>query len=177
MTKTFLAAIVVAAVLAAPARAEESEKVCEALFVHNAHHIAMSENTITMTGASPTVTFFCDRPIRMAGHLSIEKYLTAVYTGKDDFVDNPPNAVVSITNGDEFVDVVVELTTMPEVEGDKLVYRDVRIIQGDVPKATGPGSLFIDIIGRPLSPMSIAGVHRRHVRRAVRRCAVGITCW
>ena len=29
--------------------------------------------------------------------------------------------------------------------------------------------LFIDPIGRPLSPTSRAGVHRRHVRRAVRR--------
>lgn len=80
-------------------------------------------------------------------------------------------------SGGEIAGVVVELTTKPEVKGDQLIYRDVRIIQGDVPEAAGPGSLFIEIIGRPLSPMSIAGVHRRHVRRAVRRCAVGVTCW
>jgi len=31
-------------------------------------------------------------------------------------------------------------------------------------------------IGRPATPGSVAGVHRRAARRAVRRCAVGVTC-
>ena len=31
-------------------------------------------------------------------------------------------------------------------------------------------------IGRPGTPGSVAGVHRRAERRAVRRCAVGVTC-
>jgi hypothetical protein len=31
-------------------------------------------------------------------------------------------------------------------------------------------------VGRPLTPGSVAGVARRHTRRAVRRCAVGVTC-
>ena len=31
-------------------------------------------------------------------------------------------------------------------------------------------------VGRPLTPGSVAGVHRRVERRAVRRCAVGVTC-
>ena len=30
--------------------------------------------------------------------------------------------------------------------------------------------------GRPLTPGSVAGVHRRHERRAIRRCAAGVTC-
>jgi hypothetical protein len=33
------------------------------------------------------------------------------------------------------------------------------------------------VIGRPLTPGSVAGVHRRHTRRAVRRCAAGVTCY
>ena len=32
------------------------------------------------------------------------------------------------------------------------------------------------VVGRPLTPGSVAGVHRRHSRRAVRRCAAGVTC-
>jgi hypothetical protein len=32
------------------------------------------------------------------------------------------------------------------------------------------------VIGRPLTPGSVAGVNRRHTRRAVRRCAAGMTC-
>ena len=31
-------------------------------------------------------------------------------------------------------------------------------------------------VGRPLTPGSVAGVHRRSDRRAVRRCAAGVTC-
>jgi hypothetical protein len=33
------------------------------------------------------------------------------------------------------------------------------------------------VIGRPLTPMSVAGVNRRVHRRAYRRCAVGATCY
>ena len=32
------------------------------------------------------------------------------------------------------------------------------------------------VVGRPATPGSVAGVHRRAERRAVRRCAVGVTC-
>ncbi|OIQ67761.1 hypothetical protein GALL_506590 [mine drainage metagenome] len=32
-------------------------------------------------------------------------------------------------------------------------------------------------IGRPATPGSVAGVARRTTRRAVRRCAVGVTCY
>ncbi len=32
------------------------------------------------------------------------------------------------------------------------------------------------VVGNPVTPGSVAGVHRRHERRAVRRCAAGVTC-
>jgi hypothetical protein len=32
------------------------------------------------------------------------------------------------------------------------------------------------VVGRPATPGSVAGVSRRHSRRAVRRCAAGVTC-
>jgi hypothetical protein len=32
------------------------------------------------------------------------------------------------------------------------------------------------VVGRPATPGSVAGAHRRHGRRAVRRCATGVTC-
>jgi hypothetical protein len=32
------------------------------------------------------------------------------------------------------------------------------------------------VIGRPLTPGSVAGVNRRVHRRAYRRCATGVTC-
>jgi hypothetical protein len=42
------------------------------------------------------------------------------------------------------------------------------VLEGTMPKIGGPIALFIDPIGRPVSPTSRAGVHRRHRRRAVR---------
>jgi hypothetical protein len=32
------------------------------------------------------------------------------------------------------------------------------------------------VVGRPATATSVAGAHRRHGRRAVRRCAAGVTC-
>jgi len=177
MIKSILAMLVMTIIAAMPARAETPEEVCQALFVHNAQHVSMSGTTITMAGASPIVIYFCDRPVRMAGHLSIAEFISSVSKGGDSFAKNPPNAVLSIIDGSEFFDVVVELAKAPRVDGDTLTFTDVRIVEGEVPTVEGMGSLFIDVIGRPLSPMSIAGVHRRHVRRAVRRCAAGLTCY
>jgi len=172
----FLATLVTMAVAAALGAAEP-EETCNALFVHSAQDVTMDANTLTMKGASPTVIYFCDRPVRFAGHLSVENFLSSVTKGKDSFVEDPPNAVVSILSGDEVVDVVVTLSKMPTVNGDQLVYSDIVIIDGEVPKIGGAGSVFIDVIGRPMTPGSVAGVHRRHRRRAMTRCAAGVTCY
>ena len=105
------------------------------------------------------------------------KVLNSVSQGVDSFAEDPPSVAVSILSGDEVSDVVVTLSKKPTVDGDELVYSDIKIIQGELPKIAGPGSVFIDVIGRPMSPGSVAGVHRRHRRRAIRRCAAGVTCY
>jgi hypothetical protein len=180
MTKTAAMPFVVmlaTLALAGTVGAEEEAETCNALFVHSAQDVTMDADTLTMKGASPTVIFFCDRPERFAGHLSVENFLNSVTQGKDSFAEDPPNAVVSILSGDEVVDVVVTLSKKPTVNGDELVYSDIEIIEGELPKTGGAGSVFIDVIGRPMSPGSVAGVHRRHRRRAMRRCAAGVTCY
>jgi len=70
--------------------------------------------------------------------------------------------------GDEFVDVVLELVDEPVLTDGNLAF-NVSIIEGLPPDAVGRSALFIDTIGRPMSPGSVAGVHRRHRRREVRR--------
>ena len=63
-------------------------------------------------------------------------------------------------------DIVVTLRN-PVLAGEDLAY-DVKILEGDMPAKGGPVSLFIDIIGMPLTPLSYAGVARRTAyRRAV----------
>jgi hypothetical protein len=46
--------------------------------------------------------------------------------------------------------------------GDKLSY-DVKILQGEMPAKGADVSVFIDIIGMPLTPVSYAGAARRAV--------------
>ena len=44
----------------------------------------------------------------------------------------------------------------------------IKVLEGELPNAGETVIMFIDPIGRPMSPTSVAGVHRRHRRRAVR---------
>lgn len=53
-------------------------------------------------------------------------------------------------------DAVVVLKN-PKLEGDQLTF-DVDVLEGDLTGAAGAASIFIDIIGRPFTPMSFAGV-------------------
>ena len=53
----------------------------------------------------------------------------------------------------------------PVLNGDNLIYR-VRVLQGEMPATGDEVSVFIDIIGMPLTPLSFAGARRRAYRRA-----------
>lgn len=66
---------------------------------------------------------------------------------------------------DELADVVVTLRN-PRLSGNDLTY-DITVISGTTPKASGPASLFIDIIGLPFTRLSFAGVARRTAYRTV----------
>jgi hypothetical protein len=52
---------------------------------------------------------------------------------------------------------------VPHLEGDNLTF-DVRLLEGDLGAADGPASVFVDIIGLPFTPPSVAGVARRGAR-------------
>jgi hypothetical protein len=59
---------------------------------------------------------------------------------------------------------VVELKD-PKLEGGNLVYT-VKVLKGEMPEQAEDVSVFIDVIGMPLTPLSYAGVARRSYRRA-----------
>ena len=139
----------------------------EALFVQNAHGIAYEDGKLTLRGLAPTTLFFSDRPDRVTGHITSREFVGSWDKGDDSFASNPPNGALSIFHEDGVTDVVVELTD-PILTGYDLTYT-VEILDGDMPAEGGPSSLFIDVIGRPLSPMSVAGVRRREDRREDRR--------
>jgi hypothetical protein len=145
-------------------QAAEDPKKADLLFVHNAKHIAVVDGKLVLKGISPTVLFFTDRPERIAGHMTNERYLTLwTEDGKDSFLADPPNATVSVFTDDEVADMVVTLQD-PIFNGGDLTY-DISVIQGRLPEKGGPGAVFIDIIGMPLTPVSYAGRARRVYRR------------
>jgi hypothetical protein len=70
---------------------------------------------------------------------------------------------VSVFADDKGADMVVTLRD-PKFNGGDLTY-DISVIQGKLPEKGGPGAVFIDIIGMPLTPISYAGRARRVYRR------------
>ena len=138
------------------------------LFVQNARDVVIDKDRLTLIGVNPTTIFFSDRPKRIAGHMSTEDFVLDWQegTGKESFHANPPNAALSVFGDEEIVDVVVTLKN-PRLAGGALVY-NINVLEVEQLIPSGPVSLFIDPIGRPASPTSAAGVHRRRRRRRVR---------
>jgi hypothetical protein len=155
--------------LFATAQAAEESELAELLFVQNSLDVSLEKGRLTLKKIGPTTIFFTDRPQRTAGHMTTKDFVDDWGVGENSFADNPPNASLSIFGQDEIVDIVVTLKN-PRLEGENLIY-DIAVLEEDVGPISGESSLFIDPIGRPLSPVSVAGVHRRH-RRRVRRHVV-----
>ena len=139
----------------------------EALFVQSAAGMAYENGRLILYGIAPTTLMFADRPQRVTGHVPMEEFLDAWGEGDDSFAADPPNAVLSTFSEDEVNDVVVVLQG-PALDGDRFSYQ-VEILVGEMPSSGGPSSLFIDVIGRPLTPVSVCGVRRRGRRRGRRR--------
>jgi hypothetical protein len=165
----FLVVAALAICLFASAQAEEKSELAELLFVQNSHDVSLEKGKLTLKKVSPTTIFFTDRPQRTAGHMTTKDFVDEWSEGGNSFAADPPNATLSIFGQDEIVDIVVTLKN-PRLAGDDLIY-DIAILEEEVGPISGESSLFIDPIGRPLSPGSVAGVHRRH-RRRVRRHVV-----
>ena len=146
------------------AQAVENAKKADLLFVQNAKNVTVDGEKLILKGVGPTVLFFSDRPERIAGHMTNERYLKLwTKDGKDSFLADPPNATVSVFADDTEANLVVTLKN-PQFDGDDLTY-DISVLQGKLPEKGGPCSVFIDIIGMPLTPLSYAGVARRSVYR------------
>jgi hypothetical protein len=141
----------------------------EALFVQTATAFRSEDGTVTFYGVSPSTLYFADRPRREVGHMPSRRFIDLWNDdGEHSFEADPPNAVLSFLGNDEEPpqDVVVVIRD-PLLDGDTLTYA-VDVLDGELPRSSGPCSLFIDPLGRPLSPASAAGV-RRHERKRVRR--------
>ena len=135
-------------------------QIVPSLIVMNSRGAMLQGDKLTLTGVSPNAIVFADRPVRAAGQQLTTDLLDEWKSG-DSFGKDPPNATVSALSKDASMnrDAVVVLKS-PKLEGDKLTF-DVQVLEGNLNGADGPAAVFIDIIGRPLTPMSFAGVGRR----------------
>ena len=130
------------------------------LIVLNARGASLQGDKLTLTGVATNSIVFADRPVRAAGHASTA-HLLEEWAAGGGFASDPPNATVSVFSKDasDVRDAVVVLKA-PKLDGDRLSF-DVQVLEGNLAGADGPAAVFVDIIGRPLTPLSFAGVARR----------------
>ncbi|WP_245943891.1 hypothetical protein [Acuticoccus kandeliae] len=136
------------------------------LFVQTANAMAFNADAseLVLHGISPTTLFFADRPERIAGNMKTADFVPFWSEGTDSFLSDPPNADLSVLENGTLRQVVVILKD-PRIDGDTLRYT-ATIIDGVMPEEAVDVSIFIDIIGMPLTPLSYAGARRRFYRRA-----------
>lgn len=161
------ATAVTAAATLRPRLAQAADEVADFLFVQTAGAMNYDKATgkLTLEDIGATTLFFSDRPERIAGNMDTAAFVPFWSKGKDSFLSDPPNADLSILEGNKLQQVVVVLED-PELSGNNLTYT-VKVVGGEVPEKGSEVSVFIDIIGMPLTPLSYAGVARRGFRRAV----------
>jgi len=162
-TATLASTLAVSSVAGAAAADQES---ADFLFVQTAKGMTFdtASKKLTLTGVSPVTLFFSDRPERIAGNMQTAAFVPFWSEGKDSFLSDPPNADISIIEEGALRQTVAVLHD-PVLEGENLAYT-VEVIDGDMPAAGEDVSVFIDIIGMPMTPVSMAGVSRRAFRRA-----------
>jgi hypothetical protein len=139
-------------------------EIVPSLFVLNSRGATLQGDTLTEIGVAPNSIIFADRPVRSAGHQPTADVISEWGSGEDSFAKNPPNATVSVLNKDDSVKDAVVVLKNPKLDGDRLTF-NVQTLEGDLAGADGAAAVFIDIIGRPFTPMSFAGVARRSAFR------------
>ena len=130
------------------ARAEDTTKV-QLMFVQTADSLKADDTTLRLVHVSQQTLYFSDRPVRIAGHLTMPAYMDEwkAGAGPDNFASDPPNATLSVYEpGHHENTLTVVKISHPVIEGNDLVYR-YKLIEGTMPKAGGPTALFIDWIG------------------------------
>ena len=121
------------------------------MFVQTAEDLKTdsAQSTFRLVNINPQTLYFTDRPMRIAGHLTMSAYLDEwkANEGPDNFGSDPPNATLSVyePGHPENTLIVIEISH-PVVDGKDLVYT-YKLIEGKIPKTGGATALFIDWIG------------------------------
>ncbi len=137
------------------------------MFVQLATGVTTTPSSLTLEGVASSTLYFSDRPERVVGQLTTEQFVDDWNLGPDSFEADPSNAVVTFPDADVTLDDAVVVLSEPRLDNGTLTY-SVKVLEGTPPATAGASSLFIDPLGRPLSPVSGCGVRRRERRREPR---------
>lgn len=120
-------------------------KMVPSLAVLNSGGATLANGKLTMTSVSANSIVFADRPVRSAGHVTTTEFINEWDEGKDSFAIDPPNATISVLSSDgTAVEDAVVVLTKPRLDAGTLTF-DVTVLEGELIKADGPASLFIDM--------------------------------
>lgn len=134
------------------------------MFVQSAKAVSYHDGKLTLKGVAPATVFFSDRPDRIVGHMTTADFIPFWSKGQDSFLKDNPNASLSVFRPDaEPADIELTLKN-PQLNAGDLSY-EVVVLNGSIPANGAEATLFIDVIGMPLTPYSYAGADRRAWRR------------
>ena len=130
-------------------KAKPAEPKVQLMFVQTAEDIKADAKTLRLVNVTQQTLYFSDRPVRIAGHLTMPAYMDEwkAGAGPDDFASDPPNATLSVYEpGSKENKLIVIEISHPVVDGKDLVY-NYKLIEGTMPKTGGAAALFIDWVG------------------------------
>jgi hypothetical protein len=91
----------------------------------------------------PPALIFSDRPNRIWGHMTLSELLPMVKEGPDNFIVNPPNAVLSTFREGELPTEATVIMHDARIDGANMLF-SVDVLDGSIPTTFGPASLFVD---------------------------------
>jgi len=153
-SKALLAIAVVASAVIAPsaARAADDAPVAEYLFIFDGRGGEMTPVpgapgtfafTMPLRPGDHIVTWFTDRPVREAGHMSMKEFVALWKPGPgDSFEANPPN--VAISSGRRNVIATMSKASLGRATGGGEVLRaTMTLVPGEVLTALADGDSFL----------------------------------
>ena len=95
------------------------------MFVQTADDLKTDGNTLRLVNVGQQTLYFSDRPVRVAGHLTMPAYLDEWKAGEgpDNFSSDPPNATISVyESGNHENTLAVVKISHPVIDGKDMVY-------------------------------------------------------
>jgi hypothetical protein len=138
--------LVLLAVFVGLALAWADEDKVPVMFVQTAQGVTSDATTLRLVNVGQQTLYFSDRPVRLAGHITMPVYMEEWKAGdsRDDFSKDPPNATLSVYQpGRDDNTLTVVTISKPVIDGNDLVYH-YKLIEGEMPRSGAATALFID---------------------------------